>query len=69
MFSTSKGRKHLAKTTKYNRLAIITLHRGQEYECLESIQKELHQSVCELAPAGVTGKVGTCDHNHLLLFN
>ncbi|KAK4879959.1 hypothetical protein RN001_008105 [Aquatica leii] len=57
MFSTSKGRKHLAKMVKYNRLAIITMHRGQVYDSLESIQSELQEAVCEIAPEGLTGKI------------
>ncbi|KAF5294177.1 hypothetical protein FQR65_LT10888 [Abscondita terminalis] len=57
MFSTNKGRRHLAKVVKCNRLAVITTHRGQIYENLESIQTELQEAVCQIAPEGVTGKI------------
>lgn len=57
LFSTNNGRKHLARITKYNRLAVIATHRGQEYGSLESVQDELHEAVCQVAPAGISGKV------------
>ncbi|KAK5646559.1 hypothetical protein RI129_005023 [Pyrocoelia pectoralis] len=57
MFSTSRGRKHLTKMTKYNRLAVITMHRGQIYNSLESVQDELREAVCQVAPSGFKGKI------------
>ncbi|KAF5303179.1 hypothetical protein FQA39_LY10092 [Lamprigera yunnana] len=57
MFSTNKGRKHLAKMVKYNRLAVISMHRGHTYESLVVIQNELQEAVCDIAPEGLTGKI------------
>lgn len=56
MFSTKAGRKCLVKTTKHNRLAIITMHRGQVYNSFEAVQDELSDIVCNLAPANMTTK-------------
>lgn len=39
--------------TNQNRLSIVTMHRGQKYESLEAIQKELEDIVCNLAPANL----------------
>lgn len=51
LFSTANGRKKLVEITKYNRLAIVTLHRDQKYESFEAVQTELSNVVCNLAPA------------------
>ncbi|KAJ8939942.1 hypothetical protein NQ318_007870 [Aromia moschata] len=56
LFSTKAGRKHLVKMTKHNRLAIITLHRGQKYESFDAVQTELTNTVCNLAPSSLTNK-------------
>ncbi|XP_018578007.1 methyltransferase-like protein 13 [Anoplophora glabripennis] len=56
LFSTKAGRKHLVTMTNHNRLAIITLHRGQKYESFEAVQKELTETVCNLAPSSLNNK-------------
>ncbi|KAJ8920718.1 hypothetical protein NQ315_004857 [Exocentrus adspersus] len=56
LFSTKSGRKHLVKMTNHNRLAIITLHRGHQYGSFETVQKELTEIVCNLAPSSLTSK-------------
>nr|CAI5842659.1 unnamed protein product [Callosobruchus analis] len=56
LFSTKAGRKNLVRVTKHNRLAIITLHRGQKYESLDAVQKELSDTVCNLAPSSLNVK-------------
>lgn len=58
LFSTAEGRKHLVKVTKYNRLAIVTLHRGQPYEGLQEVQNELNNNIKDFAPENLTEKVG-----------
>lgn len=45
------------KVTKFNRLAIVTLHRGHLYENLEEVQKELNNNIKDFAPANLTEKV------------
>lgn len=54
MFSSKAGRKHLISKTKHNRLAIVTMHRGQKYQSLDAVKKELEDVVCNLAPATLT---------------
>lgn len=44
------------KVTKHNRLAIITLHRGQHYESFDNVQKELTDIICSLTPSSLTSK-------------
>lgn len=56
LFCTKEGRQQLLKTTKRNRLAIVTLHREHSYESLDTVKTELSVSIRNLAPAGV-------DHN------
>ncbi|CAH2001857.1 unnamed protein product [Acanthoscelides obtectus] len=56
LFSTKAGRKNLVRVTKHNRLAIITLHRGQKYESLDAVQKELSDTICNLAPSSLNVK-------------
>ncbi|XP_044267613.1 eEF1A lysine and N-terminal methyltransferase homolog [Tribolium madens] len=51
LFSTKSGRQHLAKVTKTNRLAIVTMHRGHDYGNFEQVQAELGDAVCSFAPA------------------
>ncbi|XP_055859084.1 eEF1A lysine and N-terminal methyltransferase homolog [Episyrphus balteatus] len=54
LFSTPQGRKKLLESAKYNRLAIVTMHRDQEYDSWESVESELSESVRNLAPKGLT---------------
>lgn len=43
--------------TNHRRLAVVTLHRGQNYENLDEIQKELNESIKNLAPKSMMEKV------------
>ncbi|XP_055919548.1 eEF1A lysine and N-terminal methyltransferase homolog [Eupeodes corollae] len=54
LFSTPQGRKKLLENAKFNRLAIVTMHRDQEYGSLDSVKSELSESVKTLAPKGLT---------------
>lgn len=45
------GRKQLAASAGFRRLITVALHRGQQYEGMDSIQAELSARVMELAPA------------------
>ncbi|CAG9825256.1 unnamed protein product [Phaedon cochleariae] len=56
LFSTKDGRKKLVEITKFNRLAIIILHRGHRYESFEAVQKELTDTICNLAPSTLTNR-------------
>lgn len=48
-----EGRKQLAASAGFRRLVTVALHRGQQYEGMDSIQAELSARVMELAPAGM----------------
>ncbi|KAG5896827.1 hypothetical protein JTB14_032068 [Gonioctena quinquepunctata] len=56
LFSTTTGRKKLVEITHYNRLAIITLHREHKYESFEAVQKELSDTICNVAPSNLNIK-------------
>ncbi|XP_072686713.1 eEF1A lysine and N-terminal methyltransferase isoform X4 [Canis lupus baileyi] len=53
LFGMEEGRKQLAATAGFRRLITVALHRGQQYEGMDSIQAELSARVMELAPAGM----------------
>lgn len=57
LFSTSSGRKQLAKMSNHNRLLIVTMHSGQQYDNFESIQRELSDIAINLAPQNYSNKV------------
>ncbi|XP_069867250.1 eEF1A lysine and N-terminal methyltransferase-like [Dipodomys merriami] len=51
LFGTEEGRKQLAASAGFRRLITVSLHRGQRYDGMDSIQAELSASVMELVPA------------------
>ncbi|KAK7817894.1 hypothetical protein U0070_005537 [Myodes glareolus] len=53
LFGMDEGRKQLAASAGFRRLVTVALHRGQQYDGMESIQAELSARVMELAPAGM----------------
>lgn len=53
LFGMEEGRKQLAASAGFRRLITVALHRGQQYESMDSIQAELSARVMELAPAGM----------------
>ncbi|XP_040840189.1 eEF1A lysine and N-terminal methyltransferase isoform X2 [Ochotona curzoniae] len=53
LFGMEEGRRQLAASAGFRRLVTVALHRGQQYEGMESIQAELSARVLELAPAGM----------------
>ncbi|EQB78943.1 methyltransferase-like protein 13-like isoform 1 [Camelus ferus] len=53
LFGMEEGRKQLAASAGFRRLVTVALHRGQQYESMDSIQAELSARVMELAPAGM----------------
>ncbi|KAL3283256.1 hypothetical protein HHI36_006404 [Cryptolaemus montrouzieri] len=48
LFSTKAGRRKLASMSNHNRLLIITMHRNQNYNCLEHVQNELADIIRDL---------------------
>lgn len=53
LFGMEEGRKQLAISAGFRRLITVALHRGQQYDGMDSIQAELSARVMELAPAGM----------------
>ncbi|XP_004384167.1 eEF1A lysine and N-terminal methyltransferase [Trichechus manatus latirostris] len=53
LFGMEEGRKQLAASAGFRRLVTVALHRGQQYEGMDSIQAELSARVMELAPVGM----------------
>ncbi|KAM4861394.1 eEF1A lysine and N-terminal methyltransferase isoform 2-T2 [Thomomys bottae] len=53
LFGMEEGRKQLATSAGFRRLITVALHRGQQYDGMDSIQAELSARVMELAPAGM----------------
>ncbi|XP_023366553.1 methyltransferase-like protein 13 isoform X2 [Otolemur garnettii] len=53
LFGMEEGRKQLAASAGFRRLVTVALHRGQQYESMDTIQAELSARVMELAPAGM----------------
>jgi spermidine synthase/ubiquinone/menaquinone biosynthesis C-methylase UbiE len=53
LFSTKAGRRKLLESAKFSRLAIVTLHHDQIYESLDTIKKELNETVKSFAPKGL----------------
>lgn len=56
LFSTKQGRQHLVSLTKTNRLAIVTLHRRENFGTFEEVQVELGDTICSLAPSSMKKK-------------
>ncbi|XP_005374908.1 PREDICTED: methyltransferase-like protein 13 isoform X2 [Chinchilla lanigera] len=53
LFGMEEGLKQLAASAGFRRLITVALHRGQQYDGMDSIQAELSARVMELAPAGM----------------
>ncbi|EDW02775.1 eEF1A lysine and N-terminal methyltransferase homolog [Drosophila grimshawi] len=57
LFATPAGRRKLQASAKYQRLAVVTLHRDQVYSTLDEVKSELGYSITNLAPAGLKEKI------------
>lgn len=53
LFSSKSGRRKLSESAKYSRLAIVTMHRNQNYENLDEIKAELNETIKSFAPKGL----------------
>ncbi|XP_039447622.1 eEF1A lysine and N-terminal methyltransferase homolog [Culex pipiens pallens] len=53
LFSTPQGRQKLLASASHDRLAIVSLHRGQVYASWDAVKDELAESVKSLAPHGL----------------
>ncbi|TDG40126.1 hypothetical protein AWZ03_013447 [Drosophila navojoa] len=57
LFATTEGRRKLLESAKFQRLAVVTLHRDQIYSTLEEVKSELGYSIMNLAPAGLKEQI------------
>lgn len=57
LFSTPQGRQKLLTSANHDRLAIVSMHRGQKYTNLDAVKDELAESVKSLAPHGLHAHV------------
>ena len=53
MFSSDPGRKQLAESAGFERLVIVTLHRGHTYPSLDSVKEEVAVEAVQLAQEGL----------------
>jgi len=53
LFSNEEGRDILRRNCNVDRLAIISMHRGQVYKNLKHVQQELSRLMVKIAPQGV----------------
>lgn len=51
LFGVAQGRINLVESSGFDRLAIIHLHRNQEYDTLEDVEQEIYGTIVKLAPA------------------
>ncbi|XP_058793465.1 eEF1A lysine and N-terminal methyltransferase homolog isoform X2 [Phymastichus coffea] len=57
LFRTKEGRQQLSKSVQYDRLAIVILRRGQIFENLNTVKKELADSIKSFAPAALKNQI------------
>ncbi|KAE8746668.1 hypothetical protein FOCC_FOCC006652 [Frankliniella occidentalis] len=57
LFATHEGRTSVQNSVGYDRLAVITMHRGHVYPSLEELQEELSECILQIAPAGHNRKI------------
>lgn len=57
LFSTTQGRKKLLVSANHNRLAIVSMHRGQLYTTWDSVKDELSENIRSLAPFGLKEQI------------
>ncbi|XP_050546254.1 eEF1A lysine and N-terminal methyltransferase homolog [Daktulosphaira vitifoliae] len=53
LFNSKEGQDILRRNCNVDRLAIVSMHRGQTYKNLEEVQKELSRLMLKIAPQGV----------------
>ena len=56
LFSSTDGREELCHSAGFERLVVVTLHRGHHYGNLDGVKEELSGKVLELAPPDIGSK-------------
>ena len=68
LFSTKDGREELCQSAGFERLVVVTLHRGHHYGNLDDVKEELSGKVMELAPSDIGSKQVRILPDLLILF-
>ena len=67
MFSSDPGRRQLAESAGFERLVVVTLHRGHTYSSLDAVKEEVAGKAVELVQQGLPhGKQVTCMMHYIL---
>ena len=53
LFSTDDGCSHLAENAGFERLVVVTLHRGHSYHGMEAVKEEVSLKAAELKQEGL----------------
>lgn len=53
LFSTDPGRQQLAESAGFERLVVVTMHRGHTYPSLEEVKEEVAAKAMELTQHGL----------------
>lgn len=53
LFSSDNGRLQLAESAGFERLVVVTMHRGHTYPGLDEVKEELSAKAVELAQSGL----------------
>ena len=53
MFSSDPGRRQLAESAGFERLVVVTLHRGHAYSSLDAVKEEVAGKAVELVQQGL----------------
>ena len=53
LFSSDPGRRQLAESAGFERLVIVTLHRGHTYSSLDAVKEEVAGKAVELVQQGL----------------
>ena len=60
LFSSDAGRLQLAESAGFERLVVVTMHRGHTYSNLEAVKEEVSAKAAELAQPGLSAMRKVC---------
>ena len=60
LFSSDSGRKNLAESAGFERLIVVTLHRGHTYPSLDAVKEEVSGKVIEFIQKGLPRRKQVC---------
>jgi hypothetical protein len=65
LFSSDPGRRQLAESAGFERLVVVTLHRGHAYSSLDAVKEEVAEKAVELIQHGLPhGRQVICVEKH-----